>query len=135
MFSKIPTVWMMLFALLLVLLAPSDGFVAQPSVAVRPATFFSTSAATTAKHPMALQMAGNEKEDFEDINPEPLLKPKTDTRPEPNLGVAAVLAVAGVGKLGYDVAMGNDAFGVIGIDVLFALVMVAGFVKTFREQQ
>eukprot|EP00977_Amphora_coffeiformis_P029009 scaffold38274_cov199-Amphora_coffeaeformis.AAC.3 len=84
---------------------------------------------------MALQMAGNEKEDFEDINPEPLLKPKTDTRPEPNLGVAAVLAVAGVGKLGYDVAMGNDAFGVIGIDVLFALVMVAGFVKTFREQQ
>jgi len=84
---------------------------------------------------MAVQMAGKGEE--EDINPEPLIKPRPNTRerPEPNLGVSIALAAAGVGKLAYDVSIGDNSFGTLAIDVLFALVMVAGFVKTFKEQQ
>jgi len=81
-------------------------------------------------------MAGKGGEE-EDINPEPLIKPRPNTRerPEPNLGVSIALAAAGVGKLAYDVSIGDNSFGTLAIDVLFALVMVAGFVKTFKEQQ
>jgi len=44
------------------------------------------------------------------------------------------LAVVGVGKLVYDVAEGG-AVPTLAIDVLFALVMTAGLLKTIQKSQ
>jgi len=159
--TQIPKMRLMLLALLLGLLSPSSGFVAHPSMAAaRPTAFFTV--ARTRKHAAVLQMAAPGDADDRKTETAPLdaetLKmeiapleeetPKTDmTAPvesaatsksqekfAPNIGISAVLAVVGVGKLVYDVAA-SGAVPTLAIDVLFALVMTAGLLKTIQKSQ
>ena len=155
--AQIPKMRLMLLALLLVLLSPSSGFVAHPSMAAtRPTAFFT--AASTRKHAV-LQMAAPgdaddrktenaaldadtlkteiaslEEETLKTAPVESAAMSKSKEKFVPNLGISAVLAVVGIGKLAYDATAGGS-IPTIAIDVLFALVMTAGLVKVIRISQ
>lgn len=145
--KMLTTTRLMLLTLLLATLgSPSNGFVAPTLVAQRPSTaFLAADSTNTSKkqQPWVLQMADADNNDGEDATlaspapapPVPTPVPSSPRSEErvPNLGVAVVLAVVGVGKLGYDL-VAQDTLITLGIDVVFAFVMVLGLVKTIERQ-